>query len=64
MVRTLYAAKGKRKSAEVICLSENDLTLPASRRELCYVTTSDGDLFTCPYKETCVREAKSETDVD
>ena len=61
MVETIFSIKGKKKSADVVFVDPRDCVfrtwwnIPAY-----FVTTSEGEFFSCPAEENCIEKAREE----
>jgi hypothetical protein len=62
MLRTIFTAKGERKSAKVLLVDPVDNVFSTWwNRPAYFVTTSSGEFFNCPDEEVCVEKAKEIT---
>jgi len=62
MLRTIFSAKGEKRSAEVLLVDPVDNVFSTWWNRLTYfVTTSSGEFFSCPDEQVCIDKAKEIT---
>ena len=59
MIRTIFAIKGKDKSAKVLLVDPVDSnSLTWWKKPAYFVTTSKGEFFNCPDEQVCTEKAR------
>jgi hypothetical protein len=62
MLRTIFTAKGEKKSAKVLLVDPVDNAFSTWwNRPAYFVTTSSGEFFSCPDEQVCIEKAKEVT---
>jgi len=62
MLRTIFTAKGEKKSAKVLLVDPVDNVFSTWwNRPAYFVTTSSGEFFNCSDEQVCIEKAKEIT---
>ncbi len=65
MVKILSSVKGEKKSADVVFVDASDCLFSTWWNKPAYfVTTSEGEFFSCPDEETCVEKAEEQVQTE